>query len=103
MAFRFTVTAAVLVWFITPTKNQLTNLLIISFISATLQYSLTFSGLSGLNASATALIIQLEIPFLVIIGAFFSMKRLGGDVGSALLLRFMAYTKLLESPKLVMQ
>ncbi len=71
MAFRFSVTAIALVWFIKPSGGQLRMLFLISFISATLQYSLTFTGLAGLDASATALIIQLEIPFLVLIGAIF--------------------------------
>jgi len=71
MAFRFSVTAIALVWFIKSSGGQLRMLFLISFISATLQYSLTFTGLAGLDASATALIIQLEIPFLVLIGAIF--------------------------------
>jgi O-acetylserine/cysteine efflux transporter len=77
MAFRFSVTALALVWFIKPSGGQIRMLLLISFISATLQYSLTFTGLSGLEASATALIIQLEIPFLVIIGAIFLKETPG--------------------------
>ncbi len=100
MAFRFTVTAAVLVWFITPTKNQLTNLLIISFISATLQYSLTFSGLSGLNASATALIIQLEIPFLVIIGAIFLNETPGWRRWIGIIISFYGVYQITGEPQI---
>ena len=77
MAFRFSVTATALVWFIKPSGGQLRMLFLISFISATLQYSLTFTGLAGLDASATALIVQLEIPFLVLIGAIFLKESPG--------------------------
>ena len=77
MAFRFSVTAMALVWFIKPSGGQLRMLFLISFISATLQYSLTFTGLAGLNASATALIVQLEIPFLILIGAIFLKESPG--------------------------
>lgn len=77
MAFRFSVTAMALVWFIKPSGGQLRMLFLISFISATLQYSLTFTGLAGLDASATALIVQLEIPFLVLIGAIFLKESPG--------------------------
>jgi len=77
MAFRFSVTAMALVWFIKPNGGQLRMLFLISFISATLQYSLTFTGLAGLDASATALIVQLEIPFLVLIGAIFLKESPG--------------------------
>ena len=77
MAFRFSVTAMALVWFIKPNGGQLRMLFLISFISATLQYSLTFTGLAGLDASATALIVQLEIPFLILIGAIFLKESPG--------------------------
>ena len=77
MAFRFSVTAMALVWFIKPSGGQLRMLFLISFISATLQYSLTFTGLAGLDASATALIVQLEIPFLILIGAIFLKESPG--------------------------
>jgi O-acetylserine/cysteine efflux transporter len=77
MAFRFSVTAMALVWFIKPSGGQLRMLFLISFISATLQYSLTFTGLAGLDASATALIVQLEIPFLILIGAVFLKESPG--------------------------
>ena len=77
MAFRFSVTAMALAWFIKPSGGQLRMLFLISFISATLQYSLTFTGLAGLDASATALIVQLEIPFLVLIGAIFLKESPG--------------------------
>ena len=77
MGFRFSVTAMALVWFIKPSGGQLRMLFLISFISATLQYSLTFTGLAGLDASATALIVQLEIPFLILIGAIFLKESPG--------------------------
>ena len=77
MAFRFSVTAMALVWFVKPSGGQLRMLFLISFISATLQYSLTFTGLVGLDASATALIVQLEIPFLILIGAIFLKESPG--------------------------
>lgn len=100
MAFRFTVTAAVLVWFIKPAKNQIRTLFLISFISATLQYSLTFSGLAGLDASATALIIQLEIPFLVIIGAIFLNETPGWRRWVGILIAFFGVYQITGEPRI---
>ena len=100
MAFRFTVTAAVLVWFIKPAKNQMRTLFLISFISATLQYSLTFSGLAGLDASATALIIQLEIPFLVIIGAIFLNETPGWRRWIGILIAFFGVYQISGEPRI---
>ena len=100
MAFRFTVTAAALVWFIKPAKNQMRTLFLISFISATLQYSLTFSGLAGLDASATALIIQLEIPFLVIIGAIFLNETPGWRRWIGILIAFFGVYQITGEPRI---
>lgn len=68
MALRFTVTAAALVWFVKPPLAHLRALTLIAFVSAAVQYSLTFTGLKGLDASVAALIVQLEVPFLTILG-----------------------------------
>ena len=75
MAFRFAVTAAVFVSFVPIPRGQLMSLARIAFISAAIQYSLTFTGLVGLDASVTLLIVQLEVPFLVLIGAVALSER----------------------------
>ena len=69
MAFRFLVTSVVLVWFLKPPVGQLRVLFLIAIVASAIQYSLTFSGLKGLDAGFAALIVQLEVPFLVILGA----------------------------------
>ena len=68
MALRFTVTALALVWFVRPPLGSLKQIFAIAFVSAAIQYSLTFTGLKGLDASIAALVVQLEVPFLVILG-----------------------------------
>ena len=69
MAFRFLVTSLVLVWFVKPPIGQLRALFLIAIVASAIQYSLTFTGLRGLDAGFAALIVQLEVPFLVILGA----------------------------------
>ena len=71
MALRFTLTASVLVWFVPIPKKHLISLFGIAIIAAAIQYSLTFTGLKGLDAGITALVVQLEVPFLVILGIIF--------------------------------
>ena len=63
MALRFTLTALCLVWFFRPPWHLFRQLFWISLISAALQYSLTFNGVSGIDASTAALLVQLEVPF----------------------------------------
>ena len=68
MALRFSVTALVLVWFFPPPKGIFKDLFWIALVSAALQYSLTFTGLKGVDASTAALLVQLEVPFGVLMG-----------------------------------
>jgi len=68
MAFRFLVTSLVLVWFVKPPIGSLRALFLIAIVASAIQYSFTFTGLKGLDAGFAALIVQLEVPFLVILG-----------------------------------
>ena len=63
MALRFTLTAACLIYFFRPPPGLFNQLFWISLISAALQYSLTFNGVRGIDASTAALLVQLEVPF----------------------------------------
>ncbi len=74
MAFRFTLTAVALIWFVPrPNSIVLKRIFWISLVSAAIQYSLTFSGLKGLDASTAIIIVQLEVPFGVL-GAVLILK-----------------------------
>lgn len=75
MALRFTITAIALIWFIGPVGGNLPRLALMSVVGASLQYSLTFSGVGGLGAGLAALVVQLEVPFLVILGAVLLGER----------------------------
>ncbi len=77
MAFRFLVTGLVLVWFVKIPYGQLQRIFMIAIVAAAIQYSLTYTGLKGLDASITALIVQLEVPFLVILGVVFLHETAG--------------------------
>jgi drug/metabolite transporter (DMT)-like permease len=75
MALRFTVTALALGWLAGPLGGNLPRLFAISVVGAALQYSLTFSGLNGVDAGLAALVMQLEVPFLVLLGAVLLGER----------------------------
>ena len=49
----------------------------IALVSAAIQYSLTFNGLRGLDASTAVLVLQLEVPFIVLLGAVLLKERPG--------------------------
>ena len=71
---RWSLTGLVLVWWFPIPKKFLKDLLILSIIGCTLQYSLTFSGLNIIDASSAVLFVQFEVPFGVLI-AFFWLKE----------------------------
>ena len=75
MAFRFLVTASVLVWFVKPPVPLMGRIALIALVSAAIQYSLTFTGLKDLDASIAVLVVQLEVPFMVVLAALFLKER----------------------------
>jgi hypothetical protein len=60
-----------------PPWRIMRALVAVAFVSAAIQYSLTFNGLRGVGASIAVLVIQLEVPFLVLLGAALLHERVG--------------------------
>ena len=77
MAFRFSLTALVLVWFTPLPFGKFFQLFKIAIVAAAIQYSLTFTGVKGLEAGLASIIVQLEVPFLVILGALLLKEKPG--------------------------
>ena len=89
MGMRFLIAAAVLVWFVPIPRGYLKQICSISFIAATLQYGLTFSGLARMDATPAVLLVQTEVIFGVIIAALLlgekpSLKQIVGITISCL-------------------
>ena len=76
-ALRFTLTAVVLVWLVRPPWGMMARIFWIALIAGTIQYSLTFTGLVGLDASTAIVVVQLEVPFAVLLSVLFLKDRLG--------------------------
>lgn len=74
-ALRFVITSALLIWVLPKPGRNLPWLLLATFVGATVQYALTFTGLTGLAAGTAALIVQTEVPFLVLLGALLLRER----------------------------
>jgi O-acetylserine/cysteine efflux transporter len=83
MALRFTLTAFCLIWFYRPPLSLYRDLFWISLVSAAIQYSLTFTGVNGIDASTAALLVQVEVPFglllaWIILGDRISIRQVIG-------------------------
>ena len=74
MGLRFTFAASILVWWFPIPKSFLKKIFIASLIANTLQYSITYTGLNMIDASAAVLLVQMEVPFGVIF-AYFMLKE----------------------------
>ena len=74
MGLRFTFAASILIWWFPIPKEYLKKIFIAALIANVLQYSLTYSGLNLIDASAAVLLVQTEVPFGVLF-AFFMLKE----------------------------
>ncbi len=71
---RFTFAASILIWWFPIPKGFLKKIFIVSFVANTLQYGITFTGLSMIDASAAVLLVQTEVAFGVVF-AYFMLKE----------------------------
>jgi len=100
MALRFTLTAFCLVWFFRPPPGLFKQLFWISLISAALQYSLTFNGVRGIDASTAALLVQLEVPFGLILAWLVLGDRIRPLQAAGILVAFSGAVMIIGEPKL---
>ncbi len=75
MGIRFIFAASMLIWWFPIPKGYLKKIFIASFIANTLQYSITYTGLNLIDASAAVLLVQTEVPFGVIF-AYLMLKEI---------------------------
>ena len=74
MGLRFTFAASILIWWFPIPKGHLKQIFIASLVANTLQYSVTYTGLDLIDASAAVLLVQTEVPFGVLF-AYFMLKE----------------------------
>lgn len=100
MAFRFLLTALVMVWFVKPPLGLMWKIFWIAVVSATIQYALMFTGLDGLDASLAIIVVQLEAPFLALLAAVFLKDHLGWRRAIGMALAFCGVLLIAGQPKL---
>ena len=74
MGLRFTFAASILIWWFPIPIGFLKKIFFVSLIANTLQYTITYTGLSMIDASAAVLLVQMEVPFGVLF-AYFMLKE----------------------------
>ncbi len=71
---RFVFAASILIWWFPIPRGFLKKIFLVSLIANTLQYSITYTGLNMIDASAAVLLVQMEVPFGVMF-AYFILKE----------------------------
>ncbi len=74
MGLRFTFVASLLIWWFPIPRGYLKKIFFVSLIANTIQYSITYTGLSLIDASAAVLLVQTEVPFGIVF-AYFMLKE----------------------------
>jgi O-acetylserine/cysteine efflux transporter len=72
----------------------------ISLVSAALQYSLTFNGVRGIDASTAALLVQLEVPFGLLMAWLVLGDRISLKQGIGIVIAFSGAVLIIGEPKL---
>ena len=100
MALRFALTTLVLVWFFRPPGELYRPLFWIALVSAAIQYSLTFNGVNGIDASTAALLVQLEVPFGLILAWMVLKEQVSMRQFFGIVVSFAGATLILGEPRL---
>lgn len=100
IAFRFGLTGLLIVWFVKPPFGYMRAIFWIAVVSATIQYSLTFSGLDRLNASTAIIVLQLEFPFMALMAAAFLKDRMSWPQVAGVALAFFGVVMIAGQPHL---
>ncbi len=99
-ALRFGLTALVLVWFVRPPWGMMVRIFWVALIGGTIQYSLTFTGLHAMDASTAIIIVQLEVPFALMLSVIFLKDRLDWRRASGVVLAFGGVVLVAGEPRL---
>ena len=100
MGMRFCLTALVLVWFVGIPRGHLWAICWIALIGATLQYGLTFTGLSLTDASLAVIVVQLEVPFATLLAMLVFRERPGWQCLIGILVAFAGVVLIAGQPDL---
>jgi O-acetylserine/cysteine efflux transporter len=101
MSLRFAVTALALVWFVRVPLPHLRKVFGITLVAAAIQYSLTFTGLKSLDASIAILVVQLEVPFLALVGGIFLKESVSRRKWLGIAVAFVGIAIIGGTPRLV--
>ena len=100
MSMRFFVAVLLLLWFVPIPRGCLKDLFWIALVGSTIQYGLTFTGLSMIDASLAVIVIHLEVPFGVLLAAIVLREHPGAQRWIGMLVAFVGIGLIAGQPEL---
>lgn len=100
MGMRFSLTALTLLWFVSLPKGYFIKIFWIALLGFSIQYGLTFTGLSMIDASLAVIVVQLEVPFGVLLAILLLKERPDRQQILGMLLAFGGVYVLVGQPSL---
>ena len=100
MGLRFSLASLVLIWFVPIPRGQLKQIFWISFVGSTLRYGMTYTGLSMIDASLSIIIMQLGVPFSVLLAAILFKDKPGIQQILGMLISFAGIILIAGQPSL---
>jgi O-acetylserine/cysteine efflux transporter len=100
MAVRFALVASVLVWFAPIPRAHLRGLFVASIFIGAGHYALFFTGLAGVEAGASSIALQLQVPFAALIAAFVFRERLGWLPAAGMAVAFVGVIVIAGTPRI---
>ena len=100
MGLRFSLASLVLIWFVPIPRGQLKQIFWISFVGSTLRYGMTYTGLSMIDASLAIIIMQLGVPFSVLLAAILFKDKPGIQQILGMLISFAGIILIAGQPSL---
>ena len=100
MGLRFTLAAAILIWFVKPMWDRAGRMALIAFVGGTLAYGLQFTGLEGVDVSTASLVVQLEVAFAALFAGLFFKDRLAPTQWIAMAFAFAGVALIAGEPKI---
>ncbi len=76
MGMRYGIAALVLIWFVSPPRGVMWKVFAAAVVSGTITYGMVFTGLRDLYASTAILVVQLQVPFLALLGVILLKEKL---------------------------
>lgn len=100
IGLRFAAVAILLLPFVKMPRGKMLQILLLSFTLGCLHFSLMFTGLTGVDASAAAIAIQIQVPFAALLAAIFLKDKLGWRRAAGMALAFAGVVIMAGEPRL---